>query len=107
MYRPLEKLLKSKCALSFCSYSFRNIILPKISVIFTVKLPLYSLFQSDRKNSDGDNEVQDPLKEAVKQILNDAALKAKFDEIATEKSLTPSPFEMTLHPVVSLQFTPK
>jgi len=47
-------------------------------------LPLYTLFQSDRKNSDGDNEVQDPLKEAVKQILNDAALKAKFDEIATE-----------------------
>lgn len=47
-------------------------------------LPLYTLFQSDRKNSDGDDEVQDPLKEAVKQILNDAALKAKFDEIATE-----------------------
>lgn len=47
-------------------------------------LPLYSLFQSDRKNSDGDNEVQDPLKEAVKQILNNAELKAKFDEIATE-----------------------
>lgn len=47
-------------------------------------LPLYSIFQSDRKNSDGDNEVQDPLKEAVKQILNDSALKAKFDDIATE-----------------------
>lgn len=47
-------------------------------------LPLYSLFQSDRKNSDGDDEVQDPLKEAVKQILNDATLKSKFDEIATE-----------------------
>ncbi len=47
-------------------------------------LPLYSLFQSDRKNSDGDDEVQDPLKEAVKQILNDSTLKAKFDEIATE-----------------------
>jgi predicted ATP-dependent endonuclease of OLD family len=47
-------------------------------------LPLYSLFQSDRKNSDGDDEVQDPLKEAVKQILNDTALKVKFDEIATE-----------------------
>lgn len=47
-------------------------------------LPLYSLFQSDRKNSDGDDEVQDPLKEAVKQILNDATLKTKFDEIATE-----------------------
>jgi predicted ATP-dependent endonuclease of OLD family len=47
-------------------------------------LPLYSLFQSDRKNSDGDSEVQDPLKEAVKQILNDATLKIRFDEIATE-----------------------
>ena len=47
-------------------------------------LPLYTLFQSDRKNSDGDDEVQDPLKEAVKQILNDETLKSKFDEIATE-----------------------
>lgn len=47
-------------------------------------LPLYTLFQSDRKNSDGDSEVQDPLKEAVKQILNDPALKIKFDEIANE-----------------------
>ena len=47
-------------------------------------LPLYSLFQSDRKNSDGDSEVQDPLKEAVKQILSDQALKDKFNEIATE-----------------------
>lgn len=47
-------------------------------------LPLYSLFQSDRKNSDDDDEVQDPLKEAVKQIINDATLKAKFDEIAIE-----------------------
>ena len=47
-------------------------------------LPLYSLFQSDRKNSDGDSEVQDPLKEAVKQILNNEDLKKKFDEIAAE-----------------------
>jgi predicted ATP-dependent endonuclease of OLD family len=47
-------------------------------------LPLYSLFQSDRKNSDGDDEVQDPLKEAVKQILNDPIIKAKFEDIALE-----------------------
>lgn len=47
-------------------------------------LPLYSLFQSDRKNSDGDSEVQDPLKEAVRQILNNSELKEKFNEIATE-----------------------
>jgi predicted ATP-dependent endonuclease of OLD family len=47
-------------------------------------LPLYSLFQSDRKNSDGDNEVQDPLKEAVKQILSDLQLKQKLAEVAAE-----------------------
>lgn len=47
-------------------------------------LPVYSLFQSDRKNSDGDNEVQDPLKEAVKQILSDEILQATLDEVANE-----------------------
>lgn len=45
-------------------------------------LPLYSLFQSDRKNSDGDSEVQDPLKEAVKQLLKDEGINGMFREIA-------------------------
>lgn len=45
-------------------------------------MPLYALFQSDRKNSDGDSEVQDPLKTAVRQILKDAELNTKLDEIA-------------------------
>ena len=47
-------------------------------------LPLYSLFQSDRKNSDGDSEVQDPLKEAVRQILSNDDLKERFNAIANE-----------------------
>lgn len=47
-------------------------------------LPLYSLFQSDRKNSDGDSEVQDPLQEAVKQILNNAELRILLSRVATE-----------------------
>ncbi|WP_127010000.1 ATP-binding protein [Veillonella sp. CHU110] len=45
-------------------------------------LPIYSLFQSDRKNSDTDSEVQDPLKEAVKQIINDESLREKLKDIA-------------------------
>ena len=45
-------------------------------------LPMYSLFQSDRKNSDGDSEVQDPLKEAVKEILHDEQLRDQLDAIA-------------------------
>lgn len=48
-----------------------------------ISLPFYSLFQADRKNSDGDDEVQDPLKAAVKQILNDGELQRKLHEVAT------------------------
>lgn len=53
-------------------------------------LPLYSLFQSDRKNSDGDNEVQDPLSEAVKQIMNDGEIQETLAQVAekVESKLT-------------------
>lgn len=47
-------------------------------------LPVYSLFQSDRKNTDSDSEVQDPLQQAVKQILSDARLQVELDTIAME-----------------------
>ena len=47
-------------------------------------LPTYTLFQADRKNCDGDAEIQDPLKEAVKSILGDAVLRAKLADIAAE-----------------------
>ncbi|MDP3445023.1 MAG: AAA family ATPase, partial [Ignavibacteria bacterium] len=45
-------------------------------------LPLYSLFQSDRKNSDGDSEVQDPMQFAVNQILSDPELQQTLNGIA-------------------------
>ena len=47
-------------------------------------LPVYSLFQSDRKNSDTDNEIQDPLKLAVKEILNDELIQKKLNEVSEE-----------------------
>ena len=47
-------------------------------------LPLYSLFQSDRKNTDSDAEVQDPLKVAVKEILADNTLMGKLNSVAEE-----------------------
>ena len=47
-------------------------------------LPVYSLFQADRKNSDSDSEVQDPLQEAVKQILNDARIQMQLEMVAAE-----------------------
>lgn len=46
-------------------------------------LPAYSLFQSDRKNSDTDDEVQDPLKEAVKAILKNESVQDLLKQVAS------------------------
>jgi len=45
-------------------------------------LPLYALFQSDRKNSDGDSEIQDPMKLAVQEILKDTSLTDSLNQVA-------------------------
>jgi len=47
-------------------------------------LPLYSLFQSDRKNSDGDSEIQNPMKMAVQEILKDEELINSLNKVASE-----------------------
>ena len=47
-------------------------------------MPLYSLFQSDRKNSDGDSEVQNPMKLAVQEILKDQRLIDSLNDVACE-----------------------
>lgn len=43
------------------------------------ELPLYSLFQSDRPSLDGDSEVQDPMKLAVREALE--AVQSDLDRI--------------------------
>lgn len=47
-------------------------------------IPIYSLFQSDRKNTDTDDEVQNPLQTAVKQILSSQNIQEKLKEISDE-----------------------
>ena len=47
-------------------------------------MPLYSLFQSDRKNSDGDSEIQNPMKFAVEEILKDEELRTTLNKVAVE-----------------------
>lgn len=47
-------------------------------------MPMYSLFQSDRKNSDGDSEIQDPMKLAVQEILKDTSIQSSLNQIASE-----------------------
>lgn len=45
-------------------------------------MPLYTLFQSDRKNTDSDDEVQDPMRIAVKEILGDPTIQAALADVA-------------------------
>lgn len=45
-------------------------------------MPYFSLFQADRKNTDGDDEVQDPLREAVKQIIQEPELQERLEYVA-------------------------
>ena len=47
-----------------------------------IYLPLYALFQSDRRSKDDDKEVTDPMKIAVQQALNE--LNAEIEHIKTE-----------------------
>lgn len=53
-----------------------------------IKMPLYQLFQSDRSNSDQDNEVQDPMKLALKSVLKTQSILDKlsivFEEVKEE-----------------------
>lgn len=45
-------------------------------------LPHYALFQADRQNHDEDAEVQDPMKIAVKRILDDAGIQQTLSGVA-------------------------
>jgi predicted ATP-dependent endonuclease of OLD family len=45
------------------------------------EMPLFTLFQSDRKNAESDDEVQDPMRVAVREILGDPAIRANLREV--------------------------
>ena len=54
----------------------------KICEYISSYIQQYSLFHADRRNSDDDSEVQDPLKMAVKEILTDQEIKNKLNSVA-------------------------
>lgn len=64
-------------------------------------MPVYSLFQSDRNNSDSDSEIQDPLQAAVKEIINDNELQKVLSNVA--KEVTDKLREVSLRTLEKLQ----
>ncbi len=68
MRRAIWSKYENELQLMDCEIDVSKEEAKKIWEKLVLYMPAYSLFQSDRKNSDGDNEVQDPLREAVKQI---------------------------------------
>lgn len=47
-------------------------------------LPLFALFQADRKNSDGDSEVQDPMKLAVRKALSEPEIVDALEKVSSQ-----------------------
>lgn len=43
--------------------------------------PLFALFRSDRSNTDDDPEIQDPMKVAIRLILEDSKVRRLLDEV--------------------------
>lgn len=84
MRRAIWSKYENELQLMDCEIDVSKEEAKKIWEKLVLYMPAYSLFQSDRKNSDGDNEVQDPLREAVKQILNERRLQETLFEIANE-----------------------
>ncbi|MES5953636.1 ATP-binding protein [Bacillus fungorum] len=52
-------------------------------------LPIFTLFQSDRPSLDGDSEVQDPMKVAIKEALEDVREQLEdIEKLVQEKAMT-------------------
>jgi len=76
-------------------------------------LPLYALFKADRTNTDENPEVQDPLKLAVKEVLQNQEIQDKLEEVArVVKETVEEIMDMTLeelkriNPEVASQLRP-
>lgn len=69
-------------ALDDCQIEISKIESKDLWEKFKSHMPLFTLFQSDRKNSDGDGEIQDPMKLAVREILSDPTIKDDFKRIS-------------------------
>lgn len=72
---------QARLQLSDCEIEVAKIDAKGIWEQLKAYMPLYTLFQSDRKNSDSDDEVQDPMRIAVKEILGDPQIQAELAQI--------------------------
>lgn len=51
-------------------------------------LPIFTLFQSDRPSLDGDSEVQDPMKVAIKEALEEVREQLEdIEKLVQEKAM--------------------
>lgn len=75
-------------------------------------LPIYALFQCDRNSTDGDSEVQNPMKQAVSLALQEAedemkAIQDKVQARAMEIAQSTHGVLKTLDPNLASQITPQ
>lgn len=56
----------------------------KIWIKLQEYLPLYELFQADRKNVDQDEEIQNPMKLLIKELIQDSTIKEQLNLVLNE-----------------------
>ncbi|MHA5112425.1 ATP-binding protein [Oenococcus oeni] len=68
-----------------------NSSIKDISKIIHSQLPVYQLFKSDRSNTDGDSEIQEPIKAIVKStIAGNGEIKDKLDKVSKDVEIAVS-----------------
>jgi len=87
--KSVASSLRQSIRNSYSELVFENLLIPtdkeeakQIWLKIQKYLPVYALFQSDRTNKDQDNEVQDPLKFAIREILKRSEIQEKLVEVA-------------------------
>jgi putative ATP-dependent endonuclease of the OLD family len=74
-------------------------------------LPIFTLFQSDRPSLDGDSEVQDPMKVAVKEALEEVREKLEdIEKLVQEKAMNVASLTLEklkeMDPLLANELTP-
>lgn len=74
-------------------------------------LPIFTLFQSDRPSLDGDSEVQDPMKVAVKEALEEVREKLEdIEKLVQEKAMNVASLTLEklkeMDPLLAKELTP-
>lgn len=86
--RRISSLIRKKILSSIDTATLENTVIPiskeggkEVWNSLKSYLPIYELFQADRKNMDQDGEIQNPMKLLIKELMKDSDISQKLQEV--------------------------